>query len=195
MNKVYQQTEQKDYRHYTPVSVALWLHTLLADKVCPIPTILDPCVGTGRLTDPWEQAFRVGVDVEDQDADLEIFLRDDFLSLEEWVAREPDVILCNPPFSRTPDRRRMHPELFLRKCCTLFGYHTPMAFFVPIGFRLNQHIVSSRYRWIRDSGLRISSIVALPVDLFPGVKFFSEIVLFNVDGLDPHYFLPERVLQ
>jgi len=34
----------------------------------------------------------------------------------------------------------------------------------------------------------ISSIVALPKDVYDGVLFHSEVLIFNVDGLNGHYF-------
>jgi hypothetical protein len=36
--------------------------------------------------------------------------------------------------------------------------------------------------------------VSLPLDIFPGVEFHAEILIFNVKGIDAHYFLPESAL-
>ena len=67
--------------------------------------------------------------------------------------------------------------------------------FAPMGFRLNQRRQSKRFRWCRDSGAKITSIVTLPLNIFPDVEFHSEILIFNVGGVLPHYFLPEEALQ
>jgi type I restriction enzyme M protein len=67
--------------------------------------------------------------------------------------------------------------------------------FVPMGLRLNQRLCSARWRWLRDCGTRITSIISLPLDVFTGVEFHNEILIFNVVGLRPHYFLPEEALS
>jgi len=36
--------------------------------------------------------------------------------------------------------------------------------------------------------------IALPLDTFPGVEFHAEILIFNVQGVRPHYFLSESAL-
>ena len=49
--------------------------------------------------------------------------------------------------------------------------------------------------WLRDCGAEITSIISLPLDIFPDVEFHAEILIFNVSGIQPHYFLPEEALQ
>ena len=41
----------------------------------------------------------------------------------------------------------------------------------------------------------ITSIITLPHDAFEVVKVHSEILLFNMPRLRPHYFLPDDVLD
>jgi ParB-like chromosome segregation protein Spo0J len=41
----------------------------------------------------------------------------------------------------------------------------------------------------------ITSIVTLPHDVFQSVKVHSEILLFNMPKLKPHYFLPDKYLR
>jgi len=52
----------------------------------------------------------------------------------------------------------------------------------PMGFRLNgQQKGNQKYP-------PISSIISLPLDIFPKVAFHSEILIFNLPNLQPHYF-------
>jgi len=76
----------------------------------------------------------------------------------------------------------------------LFGIHVPVVLFAPMGLRLNQKKTSSRWQWARDHGPRITGIVSLPLDVFPDVKFHSEILLFNVPSVQPHYWLEDRYM-
>jgi len=116
-----------------------------------------------------------------------------FEDIESWEMRWPDLVLVNPPFNNAP-KRQFYPEIFLRKITELFGTNIPVVLFTPMGLRLNQKKTSSRWQWARDYGPRITSIVSLPLDVFPDVKFHSEVLLFNVPNVQPHYWLEERYM-
>ena len=105
----------------------------------------------------------------------------------------PDLVLCNPPFNGAAGKQ-LYPEVFLRHAFRLFGETVPIVLFTPMGFRLNQRRRSARWRWLRDTRANLTSIVSLPLDIFPGVEFHAEILIFNVKGIRPHYFLPESAL-
>ena len=186
---------------YTPVGVASFLFdTLRFAERCALArpaqflTVLDPAIGTGRLTDPWYQAGRtvVGCDVADVNPACHRLIRGRFEDQEGIVPR-PDIAICNPPFNGA-DGKQLYPEVFLRHAFKLFGDTIPIVLFVPMGFRLNQRRKSARWRWLRESRAKIASIVSLPLDIFPDVEFHAEILIFNVAGLEPHYFLPEEAL-
>ncbi|CAI2192974.1 7723_t:CDS:2, partial [Funneliformis geosporum] len=75
------------------------------------------------------------------------------------VKKQVILILCNPPFN---------------------GY---------VGFRLNLTTKSQRWqKSIQGTYPPISSIISLPKNIFEGVIFHSEILIFNVKGLKGHYF-------
>jgi type I restriction enzyme M protein len=99
-------------------------------------------------------------------------------------------VLCNPPFNGAPGKR-LYPEVFLEHLFKLFGVQIPVTMVVPMGLRLNQRRKSKRWRWLRDCGAQITSIISMPLDVFDGVEFHNEILVFNVAGIKPHYFLPE----
>ena len=96
--------------------------------------------------------------------------------------------------STAADGKQLYPEVFLRHIFKLFGETMPVALFAPMGMRLNQRKKSTRWRWLRDSKAQLTSIISLPLDVFPSVEFHAEILVFNVKDMNPHYFLPEEAL-
>ncbi len=211
--------KRNDYRKnkknstvYTPTGVAQFLFDILSPKFtahlepqCQVLskykssypgrpfTVFDPSIGSGRLTNPWYDigCQIIGCDINDQGALCNTFDESTFESRQyTW---NPDLVLCNPPFNGCQGKR-LYSEVFLKKIFDLFGYQQPTVLFVPMGFRLNQRKKSKRWRWLRDCGAKITNIISLPLDIFEGVEFHVEIVIFNIDGLEPHYFLPEKYL-
>lgn len=186
----------KESRVYTPTKVAQYLHDVILSVYKP-EVILDPCVGTGRLIAPWwEDARIVGIDLVNQDPLCDEFREYPFDLFTTWSLPKPDLVLCNPPFNGTgPTGGMMWPEKFLRKIVELFGL-IPVVLFVPHGFRLNQRSHSGRWRWLTEpEAPKITSIISLPLDTFPDVKFHCEILIFNISGLPPHLFLGENYVS
>lgn len=162
--------------------------------------IFDPCVGAGNLLWPW---FEAGYECWAGDIRnhkltwLNVFLGGPFEELPCWMGPSPELVVCNPPFTRAirfMGRRRMWPEVFLRTMRRIFHPTVPIIMMVPIGFRANQTMVSERYRWTREE-CDITSIISLPLNVFPGVKFFTEILIFGIPEAKPHYWLDEETVQ
>ena len=207
---------KKNSTIYTPVGVAQFLFDILQrgkkrwtethvranglryDRPDYWLTILDPAIGTGRLTDPWRKPGKtiVGYDVENGHAECDLFIQgrfEDQTGFPPPPIGRPDLVLCNPPFNGAPGKR-LYPEVFLEHIFELYGPTISTVMFVPMGLRLNQRRKSKRFRWLRDCGAEITSIISLPLDTFPEVEFHVEILVFNVEGIKPHYFLPEEAL-
>jgi hypothetical protein len=77
----------------------------------------------------------------------------------------------------------------------LFGKDIPLVFFAPIGFRLNHTLTSKRYLKFADGIYpSIVSQIALTRDVYNlepqnrKTEFHSEILIFNIPNLKPHYF-------
>jgi len=176
---------------YTPPGVARFLFGVL-DRPQPA-TVLDPAIGTGRLTDPWYDAGCriIGCDIVNRRSRCHEFHLGRYEDMDRLG--HPALILCNPPFNGC-EGKRLSPEVFLSHTFTLFGETIPVVLFAPMGCRLTPRRKSARGRWLRDSKAKLSSIIALPLDAFPGVEFHAEILIFNVKGVRPHYFLPESAL-
>jgi hypothetical protein len=85
---------------------------------------------------------------------------------------------------------KLAPEIWLDKIIELFGKEAPIVLFAPIRMRLCSQKNSSRYqKWTNGTYPPISSIISLTTkDTFPKIDFFSEILIFNILGLAPHYF-------
>jgi type I restriction enzyme M protein len=174
---------------YTPSEVSQYLYDIISCHIKP-KVIFDPSIGKGSLTKPWESKSVkiIGSDINAKSKNYcDTFLRSKFEDIEDWPYRNPDLILCNPPFNAAKGRK-LYPEIFLRHIVRLFGNNVPIVLFAPMGFRLNQTMRSSRWNWLKDN-LEISSIISLPTDCFDGVKFHSEILIFNIPQLKPHYLV------
>src|SRR3546814_19795001 len=62
--------------------------------------------------------------------------------------------------------------------------------FTPYGFRLNQ--TDNSWRWkkfIEGEYPEITSIVSLPTDVFDGILFHIEVLIFNLLALNGHYLV------
>lgn len=191
--------EQKNSTIYTPESVSKFLFNILSDKINKDDTVVDPCVGTGSLLIPFQEAgFKtLGVDIADQGyPETRV---ENFISMERGEVETPALVIANPPFNIEPKtveavarlhgRRPLLPEVWLAKSIELWGRDVPIALFAPYGLRLNQTVHSRRWKLFTDGTYPpISSIVALPKDIYTDVQFHSEVLIFNVSGLNGHYF-------
>jgi len=130
--------------------------------------------------------------------DFGVFLRADFLTItsQQLQPKFGDLVICNPPFNRDTKikGRRLVPELFFDRAVELWGSTLAMVLICPMGFRLNQRKKSTRWRKLRISP-QITSIVSLPLDIFEGVLFHSEVLMFGVHGLPAHSFLPLNAVE
>jgi hypothetical protein len=196
--------KKNDYRKnpkrsdiYTPPAVCQFLCDLLYPLVKRrgVTTILDPAIGSGNLIAPWraKQCHIVGVDTNWDKPDCNVFINSRYEDIRVGEIPKPDLVLMNPPFNQGTGRK-LYPELFLQKTFELFGVYCPVVVFTPMGLLKNQRKSSKRWRWLRDCGAELTSIISLPLDIFPGVLFHSEILIFNVDHLAAHYFLPDEAL-
>ncbi len=197
---------KKNSTVWTPTGVAQFLYDILHGPVQQKATgpdypdntltVFDPAIGSGRLTDPWYQAGHsvIGCDIAPETNRFVFCTLGRFEEFAWWLDRaSPDIVLCNPPFNGAPGKQ-LYPEVFLKRVFELFGARIPVVLFAPMGFRLNQRRKSKRWRWLRDCGPEITSVVSLPLDIFDDVEFHNEILIYNVDGIKPHYFLPEEAL-
>ncbi|CAG8464370.1 32558_t:CDS:2 [Gigaspora margarita] len=164
----------------TPPEVSQFIFNLLKDKgkirKKEQIIIIDPCAGQGSLLAPWEKAeYRTwSVDIDENSSANEI---GDFFDTDipEAITAYYNLILCNPPFNGY--KGKLAPE------------EIPIVLFVPAGFTLNLTLESERHRKF-EQGIYppISSRITLPNNIFEGVKFHSEILIFNIQGLKAHYF-------
>ncbi len=196
-NNFYQNA--KDSTVYTPSGVSEFLFSIFDGHIDKQLPVIDPCVGAGSLLKPFGQAdyTTIGIDIEDQGFPETIFRN--FLSIDRGEFEKPSLVIANPPFNiddktrelatRIGGRRPLLPEIWLRKILQLWGRKVPICLFAPYGLRLNQTCTSKRWQaFITGIYPEISSIVSLPKDIYEGVLFHSEVLIFNVGGLKPHYF-------
>ena len=229
---------RKNSTIYTPEPLCFWLYDVLRPvlkKLKPGSVIFDPAVGTGNLLKPFDDFTRVGMDMEDCSVPfLDSFTKGDFLDVSpSKETMSVGIVINNPPYNHTKEssekygRRTLLPELFASKVFQLFGREQRFLMFTPMGFRLNIRCAKStqgdRYRKLRDTMGRITSIISLPLDIFhnpdfdpgspegpkgvvrDGVKLElsnlrrketqQEILLFNMPEIEPHPMIPDSVFQ
>lgn len=193
---------------YTPESVSKFIFEIVRDKIDLNRPVLDPCVGAGSLLKPFkENDFRViGIDIEKQGFPLTRVCN--YLSVKSGEIETPCLVIMNPPFNldrKTKDYIRKHyggrpllPEVWLQKTIELFGRDIPIVLFTPYGLRLNQQEHSKRWlKFVNGEYPEIASIISLPKDIFRGILFHAEVLIFNLSPkkfggghgvLKSHYF-------
>jgi hypothetical protein len=183
----------------TPVPVCKWLYNLV-EHTKP-SWVLDPCAGELNLISPWFASKPcVAVDIECHCAEKLVPFDFKFYEIafenttrKHYPHRNP-LVLCNAPFNRHYQKKH-YPEIFLKKIVNLFGLETQIVFMAPMGFRLNQKLGSKRYGWMRDFGPKITSVISCPINMYEDTQFHSEILLFNIKKVQPHYWLSEEVIN
>jgi len=181
-------TNPKDSTVYTPSSVVQKIYEVIEQSGLKPDVVLDPAVGTGNLIKPFKNVKKMGVDIDDiGKKSVNQFIKKKFEDTTvddyKWV---PDLVICNPPFNNCPGRR-LYTEVFLRHAIELFGT-IPVVMITPYGLRLNQKMSSERWHWMRDH-TEITGIMTLPLDIFEGVLFHSEVLFFNLPKIKAHYYL------
>jgi hypothetical protein len=172
---------------YTPLKVSKFLFELLSKKI-KSGLILDIGCGSGNLLHFWKENYHtLGLDKE---KNASVDLQTDFLKLTQWNYQLPSLIISNPPFNGYYPK--LAGEIWLDKIIELFGKKVPMVIFFPYSFRLGVKEKSKRLqKFLNGFYPTISSIISLPLDIYSGITFHSEILIFNIRGLKSHYFLPK----
>jgi len=161
----------------TPYPVCDYLYEIL--KGYNPKVILDPCAGDLRLTAPFKNSESINYEIKDGK---------DFFKTSEPISCS--LVIMNPPFNGT---RPLFPEKFLDHTLNLAGFETPIVMFAPMGFRLNNHKKSERYKKLTSVYPKITTIITLPIDIFEGKIFHTEILIFNGSNLHlpPHLMFEE----
>ncbi len=174
---------KKRTTHYTPNWLSKWIHAYTLKELGSPNLVLDPAIGLGALTRPFEETGSqiIGIDT---DPSCNLWCDDfscvSFETLDPWPYEHPDLIVCNPPFNGS-DSGMMYPEVFARHLVHLFGSDTPIWMIVPHTFRLTGSR-SRRSMWLRSGEFNINMVVALPTDLFDSANVHTELILANAKG-------------
>ena len=211
----------KDSSVFTPKGVAQFIADISLPYLEEMQAyhkfiILDPACGSGRLLAPFQNNLlnlpitTIGIDPVNHPKDVEIngYSQSSFFSsdVEDLFPIEHlAMIICNPPFNNNMamgesflseyGKKTLIPFAFLDRMRKLYGNNTPIVLMVPMGFRLNQKVKSARWKSLRDASVQITSILSLPLDIYPNVEFHNEVLFFNMPMLEPHYFLPDEYIN
>ena len=199
---------QKNSVVYTPDKLSEFLFEIVSPNIDKDGYVLDPCTGQGSLIKPFvKNGFKtLALDITDQGFEgtkITNYLE----SKPDFYPGKPSLVIMNPPFNLDDEnkkalehlnyrRRPLLPEVFLRYTLGLFGLEVPIVMFTSNGFRLGLTSRSTRFaRACRGEFPDISTIVSLLTDTFENVCFTSEILMFNIKGMKPHYFLPDTFCE
>ena len=192
--------KNKNSTIYTPSSVSNFIYSIIEKYISKEKIIIDPCVGTGKLLEPWiKNNYKVfGIDIENQG--FKNTLVKNYLSIKKnEIPKNIGLIIMNPPFNIDDKTKKyIHdyyggrpflPEVWLKKSIELIDKDIPIVMFTPYGFRLNQTLISKRYKkFLSNEYPSITSIISLPKNIFKNILFHSEILIFNLPKLKGHYF-------
>ena len=198
---------QKKATIFTPDYVSEFLYSLIYKHINKTGLVLDPCVGQGSLLKPFKRnGFNVlGIDIENQGFPKTIVKN--YLEVKKGeIKKKVSLVIMNPPFNidgktkkyiqENYGGRPLLPEVWFSKAVELFGHNIPIVMFTPYGFRLNQSDTSKRWqKFITKEYPEITSIVSLPKDVFDGILFHSEVLIFNLPQLKGHYFLENNYVN
>ena len=177
----------KNHCIYTSDIIAKNIYKIIKESGINTNIILEPSIGKGFLTNQFiNESYIIGVDIDKIGKDYcNEFYNEDFEYFDKKL--DIDLVLSNPPFNGHKSRK-LYPEIFLKKIVELYSKEVKIVMIVPHGLRLNCRLNSNRWKWI-DENLKITSILSLPLDVFEGVLFHTEVLFFNIDNIKPHYFL------
>ena len=198
---------QKKATIFTPDYVSEFLYSLIYKHINKNGLVLDPCVGQGSLLKPFKRnGFNVlGIDIENQGFPKTMVKN--YLEVKKGeIKKKVSLVIMNPPFNidgktkkyiqENYGGRPLLPEVWFSKAIELFGHNVPIVMFTPYGFRLNQSDTSKRWqKFITKEYPEITSIVSLPKDVFDGILFHSEVLIFNLPRLKGHYFLENNYVN
>lgn len=189
---------------YTPSFVSEYIFNILNSVISKNKIIFDPCVGEGSLLKPWlnNNYKTFGVDIEKTNFPNTTIKN--FIELEKNdLPKNIGLVIMNPPFNLDNNIKQtitkkyggkpLLPQVWLEKTIELFGKNIPIVLFTPYGLRLN--LTASSKRWLKflNEYPNITSIISLPKNVFENVLFHSEILIFNLKDIKPHYFLGQNV--
>ena len=191
----------------TPPALAEALYRLVTSQY-EIKSILEPCSGFGNLIQPFaDNDFNDELIIYD----YEIKENRDFF--QENKKLSVDLVLANVPFNGyyktksinndnldlfdyekpKASARKGKPEewlplKFLKHIFNLCGEEVKMFYFCSTGFLSNMDYKAQRRPYFEGIVKHITGRIILPRDCFPNVKFWSEIIIFNMPLLRSCYF-------
>tara|TARA_R110002050_G_scaffold57423_5_gene129158 strand:+ start:64983 stop:65948 length:966 start_codon:yes stop_codon:yes gene_type:complete len=161
----------------TPLPLCRYLTDLILSVMTP-KVILDPSAGNDNLTHYFSDQKIIRFEIKD---DL------DFFDAKQIAC---DLVVCNPPFNGMGGGK-LFPEEFLKHIINVVPPNTPIVLITPHGLRHNVRKKSPRLSFLDT--LNITSLITLPLDVFDGVLFHTEVLILNLPRLKSHYtYLPTK---
>ncbi len=158
----------------TPPSLCRWIYERLLDAGVSPQTILDPCAGSGNLTQPFHAKV----------IEYEIQRGSNFFEAKERISC--DLVLCNPPWSEA--------ERWLRHVVEIVGNRTPMVFICPLLFFSGYKDAPVRKYSESPVAPTLHHITPLPQDTFVKVYCPGAILWLNLPKVRHVALVPSEYL-
>jgi len=114
-----------------------------------------------------------------------------------------DIEFDDDNYGKSKYGKAYFPELFLKKIFQMYGADVPIVILTSYTLIMNVRCQTrnamiggqTRQNWLRDCGAKITSVLEMPLDFFPGVKMWWHTLFFNLGNLlPPVWFLPDEYL-
>ena len=177
---------------FTPQILSNYIYNIVS-KHYSFKTIFDPCIGiNGGMTNPFKNSgcYIIGADIEEEAKNVcDIFFLQNIKQSNIPTHIKPDLIIMNPPFNGNGKGKNnlLYPHLFLKTMFDRFGEDIPIIMITGDNFLNNNTKYSKRLQYISNGKFNITSIMTLPLDIFEGVKFNTQVLFFNMPKLKPYY--------
>lgn len=158
----------------TPPSLCRWIHERLLDAGVSAETILDPCAGSGNLTQPFHAKV----------IEYEIQRGSNFFEAKERISC--DLVICNPPWSEA--------ERWLRHSVEIVGNRMPMVFICPLLFFSGYKTAPCRKYLESPEAPTLHHITPLPQDTFVKVYCAGAILWLNLPKVQNVALVPSECL-
>lgn len=176
--------------------------------------ILCPAPGSGIILKPFQLEYDiykneynkrndliVGIDLEKtENPYTDIIETCNYLEWQNKDNKKFDLVIFKSPISKNEANKKylkqkklgkaMLCDLFLQHTFNILGHKQKVISIVPMGFRLNNRKTSKRVKAYKTKfhNANITGIISLPLDFFPGIQMHVEVLFWNIELPEFHYW-------
>ena len=188
--------QEKNSTVFTPNLLSKHIFNIVS-KEYDFKSLFDPCIGVnGGMTKHFKDSgvYIYGADIEKgAEKVCDTYFHQDIKASDIPMNVKPELIIFNPPFNGNGrGKNLLFPHLFLKTMFNRFGEDIPLVMITGDNFLNNNRKDSKRLKYISESNFEITSIMTLPLNIFDGILFNSQVLFFNMHRLKPFYIYNEE---